>query len=92
MTKHTLWQKKKENKFVTYKYNYYSTKHNKEGFLMNNLDIQKKAVKSFYTDEYKSFALLYDGSLYAWGQNSSGQLGLGDKIDRNKPEKVIFDN
>lgn len=55
---------------------------------MNNLDMQKKAVKSFYTDEYKSFALLYDGSLYAWGQNSSGQLGLGDEIDRNTPEKV----
>lgn len=59
---------------------------------MNNLDTQKKAVKSFYKDEYKFFALLYDGSLYAWGENSSGQLGLGDKISRNTPEKVIFDN
>ena len=39
-------------------------------------------VKKFYNfDAYYSFsayALLSDGSLYAWGCNDHGQLGLGD--------------
>uniref|UniRef100_A0A6B2LS24 Uncharacterized protein n=1 Tax=Arcella intermedia TaxID=1963864 RepID=A0A6B2LS24_9EUKA len=29
--------------------------------------------------ETHSMALLSDGSLYSWGQNSSGQLGIGSK-------------
>jgi len=29
-----------------------------------------------------------DGSLYTWGSNSTGQLGLGDYTDRNTPTKV----
>ena len=33
------------------------------------------------------YAILEDGSLYAWGSNY-GQLGVGDKVDKNKPTKV----
>ena len=33
-------------------------------------------------------AVLEDGSLYTWGKNESGQLGLGDKTDREAPTKV----
>lgn len=29
-----------------------------------------------------------DNSLYDWGSNSYGELGLGDDINRFKPEKV----
>lgn len=43
-------------------------------------------VKKFYNfDAYYSFsayALLSDGSLYTWGDNKYGQLGLGDKANR----------
>jgi alpha-tubulin suppressor-like RCC1 family protein len=28
------------------------------------------------------------GALFAWGDNSKGQLGLGDFVDRFKPEKI----
>ena len=27
-------------------------------------------------------------SIYTWGWNEHGNLGHGDKVDRNKPEKV----
>jgi alpha-tubulin suppressor-like RCC1 family protein len=33
-------------------------------------------------------ALKKDGSLWAWGGNDDGQLGLGDTIDRHSPTRV----
>ena len=33
-------------------------------------------------------AVTSDGSLYTWGNNDSGQLGFGDKTNRNTPTKV----
>ena len=33
-------------------------------------------------------ALKRDGSLWAWGENDSGQLGLGDKVTRKSPTRV----
>ncbi|MEM1390014.1 MAG: Ig-like domain-containing protein [Pseudomonadota bacterium] len=35
-----------------------------------------------------SYAIAADGTLYAWGQNSSGQLGLGDEEERLIPTPV----
>lgn len=42
-----------------------------------------------------SFTLTNQGHLYLWGQNTYGELGLGDNIDRNVPTlisnfRVIF--
>lgn len=34
------------------------------------------------------FAIRSDGALFAWGQNNSGQLGLGDRIHRSSPVQV----
>jgi len=33
-------------------------------------------------------ALKSDGSLWSWGSNSYGQLGLGDTVDRDTPTSV----
>lgn len=33
-----------------------------------------------------------DGTLWSWGDNASGQLGLGDNTDRNSPEQIGSDN
>jgi alpha-tubulin suppressor-like RCC1 family protein len=35
-----------------------------------------------------TFAMKTDGSLWAWGQNSNGQLGLGDTTNRSSPVQV----
>ena len=37
-------------------------------------------------------AVKADGTLWAWGLNNFGQLGLGDTINRNIPHKIGFDN
>ena len=29
-----------------------------------------------------------NNELYSWGWNEHGNLGFGDKINRNKPEKI----
>lgn len=40
------------------------------------------------TSSRHSMALFSDGSLYAWGQNGQGQLGLGTTINNYVPTKV----
>ena len=45
-------------------------------------------VVDVYAGGGTSFALHSDGSVSAWGQNWSGELGLGDAIARTAPEKI----
>lgn len=33
---------------------------------------------------------IVDGSLYCWGRNNAGQLGMGDYLDLNSPTRVSF--
>lgn len=40
------------------------------------------------TNNGSSFAIKTDGTLWAWGDNSSGQLGLGDATARSSPVQV----
>ncbi|HEX9884496.1 MAG TPA: hypothetical protein VGA79_11065, partial [Desulfobaccales bacterium] len=37
-----------------------------------------------------SLALKADGSLWAWGNNGNGQLGVADTRDRKTPTRVPF--
>lgn len=39
-------------------------------------------------DEH-TLALAEDGTIYAWGNNTFGQLGVGDIRQRDRPTKVI---
>tara|TARA_B100001939_G_C16922809_1_gene610162 strand:+ start:389 stop:1675 length:1287 start_codon:yes stop_codon:yes gene_type:complete len=52
---------------------------------LTDLNIQVKDMAVGY-GHY--LAIGTDGSLYSWGLNSNGQLGLGDKTNRSNPTKV----
>lgn len=47
-------------------------------------------IKKIYTNAAAEFALAedYSGSLYAWGKNADGQLGVGDTDARTSPTVV----
>ena len=45
-------------------------------------------IKELITNGISFYAILEDGSLYAWGYNFSGELGVGDEVNRNTPAKV----
>ena len=45
-------------------------------------------IKELITHGTSFYAMLEDGSLYAWGDNYNGQLGVGDEVDKNIPTKV----
>lgn len=45
-------------------------------------------VKSIYAGSFHNFAVISDGSVYAWGWNASSQLGLGDSTDRDTPTQI----
>lgn len=47
-------------------------------------------VKAFTGDQF-TVALRNDGTLWSWGNNFSGQLGLGDNTDRSAPVQVGSD-
>ena len=50
--------------------------------------INGKVMELIISNSFSVYAILEDGSLYAWGNNSDGQLGVGDEENRNTPTKV----
>ncbi len=49
-------------------------------------------IKEITTSRNTMFIVKNDGTAYATGNNSSGQLGLGDTINRNKFTQINIDN
>ncbi len=41
------------------------------------------------TNSYSMFGITSDGTLYSWGDNSNGQLGVGDVTPRSSPVAVL---
>jgi hypothetical protein len=61
-----------------------------EFFAKNNIKI-----KSIECGDYFTLALTEDGTVYTWGHNNYGQLGLGrisQQLKVNKPTKIDFGN
>ncbi len=50
------------------------------------------AFPALATTEYSSVALKSDGTVWTWGLNTNGELGLGDNLNRLAPTKVDIDN
>lgn len=47
-------------------------------------------VAAVFANGNTSFALLRNGQLWGWGQNSLGQLAVGDKTDRKLPVRAAL--
>ena len=45
-------------------------------------------INKMFSDLYCSYMLTDDNSIYDWGSNGYGELGLGDDVDRFNPQKV----
>ena len=50
--------------------------------------INGKVMELIISNYISVYAILEDGSLYAWGNNESSKLGVGDEVNRNTPTKV----
>ncbi len=50
--------------------------------------LKHKPVVQISCGENHSMVLTSGGNVYAWGDNSQGQLGLGDTVSRLRPELV----
>lgn len=46
-------------------------------------------VKKVVSDGSSTYAIKSDGSLWAWGDNSNGRLGVGDAEEHHNPVKVM---
>ncbi|MEI6452458.1 MAG: RCC1 domain-containing protein, partial [Actinomycetes bacterium] len=61
------------------------------GLVERGLDLaaalSQGAFVSVATGSHHTLALQRDGSLWAWGSNDCGQLGLGDTDKRDRPTR-----
>ena len=48
------------------------------------------SIKSIHSSLNHTICVTHDGKIYTWGDNDSGQLGLGDKNDRSEPCRIKF--
>ena len=65
--------------------------HNYDAYTPQLIDpnhFDNKTIQSIYTEENHTLAMMTDGSLYSWGENEFGQLGLGHTDDQNTPQKI----
>ena len=37
---------------------------------------------------YQTFAIKTDGTLWSWGRNNEGNLGLGNTVNRSSPVQI----
>jgi alpha-tubulin suppressor-like RCC1 family protein len=49
-----------------------------------------EGVRQLAAGRHHSCAVKTDGTLWCWGLNNAGQLGLGDKVDRETPQQVTL--
>jgi alpha-tubulin suppressor-like RCC1 family protein len=67
-----------------------STQNRPRKVLTEGTPIAETTIIQIAAGKAHTMALSADGRLFAWGQNSSGQLGDGSSIDRNLPTAVVM--
>jgi hypothetical protein len=55
-----------------------------------DLALQNIVISQIKAGNHFVIAVAQNGELYSWGDNSKGQLGLGDYDQRNVPTKINF--
>lgn len=55
------------------------------GFSLPQLPYNRTELKDYYVRWLSNYALMKNGELWVWGDNRSGQLGVGDKSVRKVP-------
>ena len=55
---------------------------------IHNEHFQGKTLQSIQTGCTCTYALCTDGTLFAWGYNDHGQLGLGNTTEYNTPQQI----
>lgn len=58
------------------------------GYDLSDYAVNSNSAPGVAAGAKHSFAWKKDGTLYAWGYNNIGQLGLDDKANRSSPQKV----
>lgn len=53
---------------------------------------KNRKCKSIYCGTYHCICILENNNVYGWGQNTSGQLGIGDYENRSTPSLITFYN
>ncbi len=51
-----------------------------------------KTWLNLFSNNKSAFAIKFDGTLWSWGDNKSGQLGLGNIVNTAFPMQVGYDN
>ncbi len=62
--------------------------HTADQFLPQPVNIGPHRIKQITAGKYSSYALLENGQIFAWGHNSSGELGLNNREDQFSPQLV----
>ena len=57
-------------------------------YIIQRFQNEKFKYKAIQTKDSHTLALMEDGSLYAWGRNTDGQLGLGHNLRQNTPQLI----
>ncbi len=61
------------------------------GQSFNTPQLIMTGVRSVALGDYQTFVITQDNLLYAFGRNDLGQLGVGDKVQRNAPVQMLSD-
>lgn len=57
-------------------------------FIIFNIQVSAQCWKTVKSGDFHTLGIKTDGTLWAWGDNTYGQLGDGTTTNRNTPTKI----